>query len=93
MEDEYLWSVIFRKVELNGRVPLKFCTQYVNSTHVLWLGHLRLGKLYYDCHQIPNAILQWEYVLRRDPENVQAHEYLALVDAIDVIHTDIGARV
>lgn len=50
-------------------------------------GRLKLGKLYYDFHKVPDAILQWEQVLRVDPENTQAKEYLKLIHSMDTIHT------
>ena len=63
------------------------------KTHPRFMaGRLKLGKLYYDSHQVPMAILQWEHVLTVEPENLQAKEYLKLTDSIGVIHTvkDIG---
>ena len=50
-------------------------------------ARLKLGKLYYDFHQVPEAIFQWERVLQSDPYNHQAKEYLRLTQSIDVIHT------
>ena len=59
------------------------CKEYPEFT----VGRLKLGKLYYDSHQVPNAILQWEQVLRKNPKNTQAKEYLRLTQSMDTIHT------
>lgn len=51
-------------------------------------ARLRLGKLCYDSHQIPEAVEQWETVLRKDPENRQAKDYLRLATAVEVVNLD-----
>lgn len=51
-------------------------------------ARLRLGKIYYDSHQVPEAVEQWESVLRRDPENKQARDYLRLAQAVEVVNND-----
>lgn len=45
---------------------------------------LRLGKAYYDIHQIPEAVEQWERVLNYEPENRTAQDYLRLVQTVQV---------
>lgn len=47
---------------------------------------LRLGKLYYDSNQIPEAIECWENVLRLAPDNKAAREYLQLAQAVEVVN-------
>lgn len=57
-------------------------------------SRLKLGKLYYDSNQVPEAIEQWESVLRKDPDNAQAKDYLRLAQAVEVIslNEDVSAE-
>ncbi|MCB0422897.1 MAG: tetratricopeptide repeat protein [Bdellovibrionales bacterium] len=53
-------------------------------------GRLKLGMLYYDSQQVPEAIEQWESVLEKDPNNVTAKDYLKLAHAVEVTsHSDV----
>lgn len=46
-------------------------------------ARLKLGKLYYDTRQVPEAVEQWEVVLSKDPENKTAKEYLRLANSVE----------
>jgi tetratricopeptide (TPR) repeat protein len=52
-------------------------------------GRLKLGKCYYDAHQIPEAIEQWEAVTQLEPHNQAALDYLRLAQTVQV--TNINA--
>ena len=45
---------------------------------------LKLGKCYYDAHQIPEALEQWENVLKYEPHNQAALDYLRLAQTVQV---------
>jgi tetratricopeptide (TPR) repeat protein len=47
-------------------------------------ARLKLGKIYYDSHQIPEAIEQWESVLQYDPKNHAALDFLRLAQTVQV---------
>ncbi|MDC0980100.1 tetratricopeptide repeat protein [Bdellovibrionales bacterium] len=53
------------------------------------LGQLKLGMIYYDSQQLPEAVEQWESVLAKDPNNIAAQDYLRLANAVETTsHTD-----
>ena len=47
-------------------------------------ARLKLGKCYYDSHQIPEALEQWEAVLQYEPQNPVALDYLRLAQTVHV---------
>jgi tetratricopeptide (TPR) repeat protein len=47
-------------------------------------GRLKLGKVYYDTAQIPEAIEQWEAALRFEPNNTTARDFLRLAQTVQV---------
>lgn len=47
-------------------------------------ARLKLGKYYYDSHQIPEAIEQWEAVLQYDAKNSAALDFLRLAQTVQV---------
>jgi tetratricopeptide (TPR) repeat protein len=47
-------------------------------------GRLKLGKVYYDTAQIPEAIEQWEAALRFEPNNSTARDFLRLAQTVQV---------
>jgi len=47
-------------------------------------ARLKLGKSYYDSHQIPEALEQWEAVLKYEPKNKVALDYLRLAQTVHV---------
>lgn len=47
-------------------------------------ARIKLGKCYYDSHQVPEAIEQWESVLQYEPQNPVVHDYLRLAQAVQV---------
>lgn len=47
-------------------------------------ARLKLGKYYYDSHQIPEAIEQWEHVLQYEPQNSTALDFLRLAQTVQV---------
>jgi tetratricopeptide (TPR) repeat protein len=47
-------------------------------------ARLKLGKVYYDAAQIPEAIEQWEYALRFEPNNSTARDFLRLAQTVQV---------
>lgn len=47
-------------------------------------ARLKLGKCYYDSHQIPEAIEQWEAVFQYEPKNSAALDFLRLAQTVQV---------
>lgn len=47
-------------------------------------ARLKLGKYYYDSHQIPEAIAQWEAVLQYEAQNSTALDFLRLAQTVQV---------
>lgn len=47
-------------------------------------ARLKLGKVFYDSHQIPEAIEQWEAVLKYEPNHSLALDYLRLAQTVQV---------
>jgi tetratricopeptide (TPR) repeat protein len=45
---------------------------------------LKLGKAFYDLQQVPEAVAQWEMVLRYEPNNRTAKDYLRLAQSVQV---------
>lgn len=45
-------------------------------------AQIRLGKLFFESHQIPEAIATWEEVLKKDPNNLSAQEHLRIANSI-----------
>lgn len=57
------------------------------------IGRLKLGMIYYDSQQVPEAVEEWEAVLSKDPENIAALDYLKLASAVEVTsHSDPSPR-
>jgi tetratricopeptide (TPR) repeat protein len=47
-------------------------------------ARIQLGKCYYDSHQIPEAIEQWESALALEPKNQTLQDYLRLAQTVQV---------
>lgn len=68
--------------KLAVRMLKELCNEYPNFTP----ARLKLGKLYYETRQIPEAVEQWERVLHLDPDNKIAQDYLQLANSVQVTH-------
>ncbi|MCC7404744.1 MAG: tetratricopeptide repeat protein [Bdellovibrionales bacterium] len=47
-------------------------------------ARLRLGQLYYDSGQVPEAVAQWEAVVQREPEHPEARRLLSQAQSVEV---------
>lgn len=85
-----------RKLELTMKIADIFISQKNTSAAMKELraivrenpefvpGRLKLGKVYYDAGQIPEAIEQWEAALRFEPNNPTARDFLRLAQTVQV---------
>jgi tetratricopeptide (TPR) repeat protein len=68
----------------NTSAALKELRQIVRENPEFVAGRLKLGKVYYDTSQIPEAIEQWEAALRFEPNNSTARDFLRLAQTVQV---------
>ncbi|MCB0364294.1 MAG: tetratricopeptide repeat protein [Bdellovibrionaceae bacterium] len=47
-------------------------------------ARIRLGQLFYDSGQVPEAVAQWEAVIQREPEHPEAKRLLAQAQSVEV---------
>jgi tetratricopeptide (TPR) repeat protein len=70
----------------NKPQALKELRQVVREYPHFVPARLTLGKCFYDSQQIPEAIEQWEAIVRVEPHNQTALDYLRLAQTIQVTH-------
>ena len=70
------------ELQLAVRMLKELCNEYPNFAP----ARLKLGKLYYETRQIPEAVEQWERVLSHDPNNKMAQDYLQLANSVQITH-------
>ncbi|MEK6554438.1 MAG: tetratricopeptide repeat protein [Bdellovibrionota bacterium] len=68
----------------NTSLAIKELRALVRENPALVPARLKLGKSFYDSHQIPEAIEQWENALRYEPGNTVARDYLRLAQTVQV---------
>ena len=68
----------------NTSLAIRELKSLVRDNPSLISARLKLGKAYYDAHQVPEAIEQWEAVLQHEPHNPAARDYLRLAQTVQV---------
>lgn len=68
----------------NTSLAIKELRGIVRENPAAVQARLKLGKSFYDTHQIPEAIEQWETALRYEPGNTAARDFLRLAQTIQV---------
>jgi tetratricopeptide (TPR) repeat protein len=68
----------------NTSIAIKELRALVRENPALVTARLKLGKAFYDSHQIPEAIEQWESALRYEPSSTIARDYLRLAQTVQV---------
>jgi tetratricopeptide (TPR) repeat protein len=68
----------------NTSIAIKELRALVRENPSLVTARLKLGKAFYDSHQIPEAIEQWENALRYEPNSAVARDYLRLAQTVQV---------
>lgn len=64
---------------------IRLLKELVREFQEFYPARLKLGKIYYDSHRVPEAIEAWESLLRKDPDNRHAREYLKLAQSVETI--------
>ncbi len=62
---------------------IKALKQLIAGSPGLTSARLKLGQLYFNLDQITNAIDQWELVLEKQPENLQAKRFLTQAQGVN----------